>query len=147
MDAIGKVEGSRSGREVEHVALWGVDEDLVVEDVRFDAFDELIGASEVPELWYLLPDFYATDEPSVGWIMRRSTEGVIRGLAGTTNFYYSPTPGGTIGGRPTLATVVNTPFFDPAGNRLRGTAVRTLTENGSAEVSEGGQRSARGRKR
>lgn len=61
-----------------------------------------IGASEVPELWYLLPDFYATDEPSVGWIMRRSTEGVIRGLAGTTNFYYSPTPGGTIGGRPTL---------------------------------------------
>jgi aminomethyltransferase len=51
-----------------------------------------------------------------------------------------------IGGRPCLATVVNTPFFDPAGNRLRGTAVRTLTESGSAEV-EGGQRSAKGRKK
>lgn len=54
-----------------------------------------IGAGEVPELWYLLPDYYATDEPSVGWIMRRATEGVIRGLAGTTNFYYAPTPAGT----------------------------------------------------
>jgi glycine cleavage system aminomethyltransferase T len=51
-----------------------------------------------------------------------------------------------IGGRPCLATVVNTPFFDPAGNRLRGTAVRTLTESGSAEV-EGGQRSVKGRKK
>ena len=51
-----------------------------------------------------------------------------------------------IGGRPCLATVVNTPFFDPAGNRLRGTAVRTLTESGGAEV-EGGQRSAKGRRR
>ena len=51
-----------------------------------------------------------------------------------------------IGGRPCLATVVNTPFFDPAGNRLRGTAVRTLTESGGAEV-EGGQRSVKGRKK
>lgn len=54
-----------------------------------------IGYAEIPELWYLLPDAYATDEASVGWIMRRATEGTIRGLAGTTNFYYSPTPGGT----------------------------------------------------
>lgn len=34
-------------------------------------------------------------------------------------------------GRPTPATVVPTPFFDPAGNRLRGTVVRTLAETGS----------------
>lgn len=61
-----------------------------------------IGYAEVPELWYLLPDEYATDEASVGWIMRRATEGTIRGLAGTTNFYYAPTPGGTVGMRPTL---------------------------------------------
>ena len=54
-----------------------------------------IGASEIPELWYLLPDYYATDEPSVGWVMRRATEGVIRGLAGTTGFYYAPTPAGS----------------------------------------------------
>jgi aminomethyltransferase len=51
-----------------------------------------------------------------------------------------------IGGRPTLATVVNTPFFDPAGNRLRGTVVRTLTESGSAEV-ESGQRAAKGKRK
>ena len=70
-----------------------------------------IAFGEVPELWYLLPDYYATDEPNVGWIMRRSTEGVIRGLAGTTNFYYAPTPAGaTTIGRPILwgAPVYNT---------------------------------------
>ncbi len=62
-----------------------------------------IAFGEVPELWYLLPDYYATDEASVAWIMRRATEGVIRGLAGTTNFYYAPTPGGsTTVGRPML---------------------------------------------
>jgi HK97 family phage major capsid protein len=61
-----------------------------------------IAFGEIPDLWYLLPDWYATDEPSVGWVMRRSTEGLIRGLAGTTNFYYSPTPGGTTGMTPTL---------------------------------------------
>lgn len=62
-----------------------------------------IAYTEIPELWYLLPDYYATDEPSVGWIMRRATEGVIRGLAGTTNFYYAPTPAGsTTIGRPIL---------------------------------------------
>jgi HK97 family phage major capsid protein len=69
--------------------------------VTFDAA-ATIGAGEVPELWYSLPDFYATDEPSVGWVMRRATEGIVRGLAGTTNFYYAPTPGGTVGMRPTL---------------------------------------------
>jgi aminomethyltransferase len=51
-----------------------------------------------------------------------------------------------IGGRPCLATVVSTPFFDPAGNRLRGTTVRTLTESGSSEV-EGGQRAVKGKKK
>jgi HK97 family phage major capsid protein len=70
-----------------------------------------IGATEIPELWYLLPDYYATDEASVGWLMRRATEGVIRGLAGTTGFYYAPTPGGSVVvGRPMLwgAPVYNT---------------------------------------
>jgi len=61
-----------------------------------------IAYGEIPDLWYALPDYYATDEPSVGWVVRRSTEGVIRGLAGTTNFYYAPTPGGGIGARPSL---------------------------------------------
>jgi len=69
--------------------------------LTFDAA-ATIGASEIPELWYLLPDWYATDEPSVAWVMRRATEGVIRGLAGTTNFYYAPTPGGAIGMSPRL---------------------------------------------
>ncbi len=48
-----------------------------------------------------------------------------------------------IGGRPSLATVVNTPFFDPAGNRLRGNVVRTLSESGSAEATEGGTKAAK----
>lgn len=61
-----------------------------------------ITAAEIPELYYLLPDYYATDEASVAWVMRRATEGAIRGLAGTTNFYYAPTPGGNVGMRPTL---------------------------------------------
>jgi HK97 family phage major capsid protein len=61
-----------------------------------------IAAGEIPDLWYALPDFYATDEASVAWVTRRSTEGVIRQLAGTTNFYYAPTPGGTVGMRSTL---------------------------------------------
>ena len=61
-----------------------------------------IGAGEIPELWYLLPDYYATDEASVGWIMKRSTEGIVRQLAGTTGFYYAPTPAGQTGMRPTL---------------------------------------------
>jgi len=43
-----------------------------------------------------------------------------------------------VGGRPSLATVVPTPFFDPAGNRLRGSIVRTLTESGNAEASDNG---------
>ena len=60
------------------------------------------GAGEIPELWYLLPDPYATDESSVAWVTRRTNEGIIRGLAGTTNFYYAPTPGGTTGMRPML---------------------------------------------
>lgn len=70
-----------------------------------------IGYAEVPELYYKLPDYYATDEASVAWIMRRATEGYIRGLAGTTNFYFAPTPAGnTTVGRPILwgAPVYNT---------------------------------------
>lgn len=52
----------------------------------------------------------------------------------------------SVGGRPTLATVVNTPFFDPAGNRLRGTVVRTLQERPEPEDVETGQKRPRGRR-
>jgi len=69
--------------------------------VTFDSVST-IGESEVPELWYKLPDYYANDEASVAWVMRRATEGIIRSLAGTTSFYYSPTPAGGVGLRPTL---------------------------------------------
>ena len=76
-----------------------------------------ITAAEVPELWYLLPDYYANDEATTAWVMRRATEGIIRGLAGTTGFYYSPTPGGTVGMRPTLwgAPVYNSGKMPAAG--------------------------------
>lgn len=50
------------------------------------------------------------------------------------------------GGRPTLATVVNTPFFDPAGNRLRGSVVRTLSESGGAEAIDGGAKTTKKRR-
>jgi HK97 family phage major capsid protein len=68
-----------------------------------------IGATEIPELYYLLPDYYATDEASVAWLMKRATEGKIRGLAGDT-FVYAPTPGGGVGMSPTLwgAPIYNT---------------------------------------
>ncbi len=48
-----------------------------------------------------------------------------------------------IGGRPCLATAVATPFFDPAGNRLRGATVRTLAESASPEPTESGTKAAR----
>ena len=48
-----------------------------------------------------------------------------------------------IGGRPCLATVVSTPFFDPAGNRLRGSTVRTLAESASPASTESGTKAAR----
>ena len=48
-----------------------------------------------------------------------------------------------IGGRPCLATVVSTPFFDPAGNRLRGSVVRTLAESASPASTESGTKAAR----
>jgi aminomethyltransferase len=49
------------------------------------------------------------------------------------------------GGRPVLATVASTPFFDPAGNRLRGNVVRTLEETPNAEAADKTKRRARGR--
>ena len=49
------------------------------------------------------------------------------------------------GGRPVLATVASTPFFDPAGNRLRGNVVRTIEEQPNAEGVDKTKRRARGR--
>jgi HK97 family phage major capsid protein len=51
-----------------------------------------IGAAEVPELLYKLPARYAMG-PDVSWLMRRATEGYLRGLTGDS-FLFSPTPGG-----------------------------------------------------
>lgn len=53
-----------------------------------------IGAAEIPELVYLLPDGY---EGNSSWIMRRSTEGVIRGMTGE-QFLHAQTPQGEIRG-------------------------------------------------
>jgi HK97 family phage major capsid protein len=61
-----------------------------------------IGASEIPELFYKLPDPYAD---KAVWVMRHSTEGVIRGLQGS-DFLFVPTPQGGISkelwGKPVL---------------------------------------------
>jgi len=50
-----------------------------------------IGASEIPELVYLLPQEY---EDGAAWVMRRATEGKIRALAGDA-FQFAITPGGS----------------------------------------------------
>jgi HK97 family phage major capsid protein len=49
-----------------------------------------IGATEIPELVYKLPQEY---EPGAVWIMRRATEGYVRGLVGS-NWQFVPTPAG-----------------------------------------------------
>ena len=60
-----------------------------------------IGSTEIPELVYKLADEY-TEVGTVAWIMRRATEGVIRGLNGTA-FQFAPTPAGLVAGaRPGL---------------------------------------------
>lgn len=60
-----------------------------------------IGSTEIPELVYKLGDEY-TEVGTVAWIMRRATEGVIRGLNGTA-FQFAPTPAGLVAGaRPGL---------------------------------------------
>jgi len=48
-----------------------------------------ITAAEVPEMYYLLPDGYDFN----GWLMRKATEGVIRGLTGS-DFHFMPNPQG-----------------------------------------------------
>lgn len=52
-----------------------------------------IGAAEVPELLYKLGARYAVG-PNVAWLMKRATEGYLRGLSGSP-FLFAPTPNGT----------------------------------------------------
>jgi HK97 family phage major capsid protein len=55
-----------------------------------------IGAAEVPELLYKLKARYAVGA-NVGWLMRRATEGYLRGLTGD-QFLFAQTPqGGGVG--------------------------------------------------
>jgi HK97 family phage major capsid protein len=58
-----------------------------------------IGATEIPELVYKQPGEYA--EGSV-WIMRRATEGYIRGIASSSLFTFNPNPAGSDRGRPEI---------------------------------------------
>jgi len=55
-----------------------------------------IGAAEIPELVYKLPGEYAD---GASWVMKRATEGAIRGLSGNP-FLYVPNPAGSDRGRP-----------------------------------------------
>jgi HK97 family phage major capsid protein len=52
-----------------------------------------IAASEIPELFYLLPGAYAQEGDSVAWATNQSTLAVIRGLTGN-DFLFMPTPMG-----------------------------------------------------
>jgi HK97 family phage major capsid protein len=60
-----------------------------------------IGATEVPELVYKLPDPYQKSGSSVAWVMKRATEGIIRGLQGSS-FLFVPNPSGTDRGMPEI---------------------------------------------
>jgi HK97 family phage major capsid protein len=53
-----------------------------------------IAASEIPELFFLLPGAYAQEGDSVAWATNQSTLGVIRGLTGN-DFMFMPTPMGS----------------------------------------------------
>jgi len=53
-----------------------------------------IAASEIPELFYLLPGAYAQEGDSVAWATNQSTLAVIRGLTGN-DFLFMPTPMGS----------------------------------------------------
>jgi HK97 family phage major capsid protein len=52
-----------------------------------------IGAGEIPEFYYLLADEYS--EGNVAWLMRRATEGYIRGLVSTSAFLFDVNPAGS----------------------------------------------------
>lgn len=56
-----------------------------------------IGGAEVPELLYKLSSEYARG--NVGWLMRRATEGYLRGLLSTSNFLFAPMPTATGNGQ------------------------------------------------
>ncbi len=58
-----------------------------------------IGIAEIPELVYKQPGEYA--EGSV-WLMKRATEGYIRGLSSSSVFTYNPNPAGSDRGRPEI---------------------------------------------
>lgn len=53
-----------------------------------------VGAAEIPELMYKLPAEY---DGGAAWIMKRASEGYLRGLTGN-NFQFVPTPQGSAGG-------------------------------------------------
>jgi HK97 family phage major capsid protein len=58
-----------------------------------------ITLDKIPELVYSLPDPY---QDSGAWLMRRTTEGHIRGLSGTSNWYFAPNASGGVGSRAEL---------------------------------------------
>ena len=56
--------------------------------LTFDAATA-IGGAEIPELLYKLPARYAAGA-DVAWLMRRATEGYLRGLRDTSHFVFNP---------------------------------------------------------
>lgn len=59
-----------------------------------------IGATEIPELVYKLPDPYQKGS-TVAWVMKRATEGLIRGLQGDP-FLFNPNPAGSDRNQPEI---------------------------------------------
>lgn len=69
-----------------------------------------IGAAEVPELLYKLNADYARGN-TVAWVMKRATEGYLRGLFGTSQFSFAQQAGPATGNGQTISTLWGIPQF------------------------------------
>jgi len=90
-------------------------------------------ATEIKSIPYLIADGY--DESAFKWVMRRATEGTIRGMQGTV-FLFDETPNGTANTR----NISGYPVFHAAAAEAYGTTAKKFALFG--DFSSVGQRSA-----
>ncbi len=88
--------------------------------LTLDAID-VIGATEVPELFYKLASEYREE---AAWTMQGATEGYLRGLTGNP-FQFSPTPAATVSGK-AMDGLLNRPVFNSAYMGALGTSTKSL---------------------
>lgn len=72
------------------------------------AANNTISAAEIRAAKFLLPEYYEDGNPPGSWVMRRATEGVLRGLASANQFLFDSNPQGDYKGR----TFQGNPIFN-----------------------------------